>query len=105
MAKCKQHPEITLCEDGSCPICNDDWIKIIHTKDSDCTLNEKGECTLCGVVHGDPCPECSGRGFHQGDCSYLISGNEPDPLADHTDDVCPCGDVDCSRPFGHPTEA
>ena len=24
---------------------------------------------------------------------------------DHTDDVCPCGDVDCSRPFGHPVEA
>ena len=24
--------------------------------------------------------------------------------ADHTDDPCPCGDPDCSRPFGHPEE-
>ncbi len=24
---------------------------------------------------------------------------------DHTDDPCPCGDADCSRPFGHEVEA
>jgi hypothetical protein len=27
---------------------------------------------------------------------------EPHEPQDHTDDVCPCGDPDCSRPFGHP---
>ena len=26
---------------------------------------------------------------------------EDEPERDHTDDICPCGDVDCSRPWGH----
>lgn len=26
---------------------------------------------------------------------------EPEEPDDHTDDICPCGDPDCSRPFGH----
>lgn len=25
-------------------------------------------------------------------------------IEDHSDDVCPCGDIDCNRPFGHPEE-
>jgi len=29
-----------------------------------------------------------------GDCS----------CTDHSDDICPCGDVDCSRPWSHPQE-
>ncbi len=24
-----------------------------------------------------------------------------EPPEDHSDDICPCGDADCSRPFGH----
>lgn len=23
---------------------------------------------------------------------------------DHSDDICPCGDPDCNRPFGHPED-
>jgi len=30
----------------------------------------------------------------------LAGPDSPEPR-DHSDDVCPCGDVDCSRPFGH----
>jgi len=26
---------------------------------------------------------------------------EPEEPDDHTDDICPCGGPDCSRPFGH----
>ena len=51
-----------------------------HTIDEDCTLNDNDVCIICGVHHGEPCPECDGRGYHQGDCSYLISGNDVDPL-------------------------
>lgn len=43
----------------------------MHTKDEDCTLDENDTCIICGVAHGDPCPECGGRGFHRENCSYL----------------------------------
>lgn len=40
-----------------------------HVKDSDCTLNpETNECIECGVLHGDPCLDCGGRGFHKEGC-------------------------------------
>lgn len=26
------------------------------------------ECPECHVVHGDPCPECGGHGFHREGC-------------------------------------
>ncbi len=25
-------------------------------------------CPVCSVYHGDPCPDCGGRGFHNGQC-------------------------------------
>ena len=40
-----------------------------HTRDSDCALDPRTDtCRDCGVYHGDPCPECGGRGFHALDC-------------------------------------
>jgi len=43
---------------------------VSHTQDSDCTVDEAtGSCTGCGVVHGDPCPECEQRGYHAAGCS------------------------------------
>lgn len=36
----------------------------MHSRDSDCTLDATDTCTACGVYHGDPCPDCGGRGFH-----------------------------------------
>lgn len=47
-----------------------------HVADSDCapyldTLTGDGnECSVCGVYHGDPCPQCNGRGFHKLDCTW-----------------------------------
>lgn len=42
---------------------------IKHEHDSDCTLDELGECTICFVYHGDPCPSCNQRAFHSDDCN------------------------------------
>jgi hypothetical protein len=41
-----------------------------HTVDTDCRphLNEHGECTVCGVVAGDPCRYCSRESFHADHC-------------------------------------
>jgi hypothetical protein len=41
----------------------------LHGEDVDCTLNSEDVCVVCGVWHGDPCPECGGRGFHASDCN------------------------------------
>lgn len=41
-----------------------------HDADQDCTVDpETDACKECGVVHGDPCYHCLGRGFHKADCS------------------------------------
>lgn len=41
-----------------------------HERDEDCDLDPLTDmCRGCGVFHGDPCPRCGGRGFHQGGCS------------------------------------
>lgn len=40
-----------------------------HHRDSDCTLDEDDCCAICHVFHGDPCPTCGGRGYHEPDCS------------------------------------
>jgi hypothetical protein len=59
-----------------------------HSKDSDCTVNEETECCdVCGVSHGEECPDCGGRGFHKPVCPVLErsqqnrtdSANEPLP--------------------------
>jgi hypothetical protein len=41
-----------------------------HTVDTDCRphLNGHGECTVCGVVAGDPCRYCSRESFHADHC-------------------------------------
>lgn len=41
---------------------------INHQQDSDCDVDVYGSCVLCGVLHGDPCVECGGRGFHASMC-------------------------------------
>jgi hypothetical protein len=43
-----------------------------HTSDNQCTVDPTtNTCTVCGVEHGAPCPECSGRGFHAAGCTEL----------------------------------
>lgn len=42
----------------------------IHTHDEQCILDEfTNDCMICGVHHGDPCPECGQRGNHLLECS------------------------------------
>jgi hypothetical protein len=49
-----------------------EWLKsgrpVHHTNDSDCTLDESDTCIVCGVYHGDTCPMCGGRGYHNAGC-------------------------------------
>jgi hypothetical protein len=48
----------------------DDMTKKVttHKRDSDCTVGTDGVCEGCGAVHGDPCLECGGRGYHNLPC-------------------------------------
>ncbi len=42
-----------------------------HTRDSHCAqfINPATDtCGLCGAVHGDPCPRCGGRAYHERSC-------------------------------------
>jgi len=50
-----------------CPLC---VLPQPHAKDSDCDghLDADDVCLVCSVYHGDPCPECSGRGYHGAEC-------------------------------------
>jgi hypothetical protein len=69
-----------------------------HTRDSDCTVGEDGMCEVCGVLHGDPCQSCGGKGFHVD--GYVESDvHERPDLPHHSDCVrrfhssseCTCG--------------
>jgi len=43
-----------------------------HDCDADCAeYLVNGECTICGAYHGDPCPDCNGRGYHLPDCNHV----------------------------------
>jgi hypothetical protein len=53
----------------SCESCTAAYVE--HTVDSDCTLDYADTCVVCRVYHGDPCPECGGRGFHVEGCSEV----------------------------------
>lgn len=42
-----------------------------HRRDSDCQghIDPKTDsCKVCGVYHGEPCPDCGGRGYHNEGC-------------------------------------
>jgi hypothetical protein len=51
-----------------------------HRKDEDCTVDpQTGTCIACGVEHGDPCPECGGRAYHEDRCRESDEEEEADP--------------------------
>lgn len=52
--------------------CDEDCHPFLHGEE-----DEHQECSVCGVSHGDPCPECDGRGYHDPDCSEVIERAEP----------------------------
>lgn len=46
-----------------------------HKTDADCRglIDPATDCCrVCGVLHGDPCPDCGGRGFHRPDCAAEV---------------------------------
>lgn len=47
-----------------------------HTTDADCTLDRFDGCTECGAYHGDPCPQCGGRGYHAASCCPFATWEE-----------------------------
>jgi hypothetical protein len=52
-------------KDGACVRCG----SAAHVKDSDCTVDPGNDyCSVCGVLHGEPCSDCGGKGFHQYEC-------------------------------------
>lgn len=70
---------------------------------------EQCNCENSRCDHQGPCPKLAGDtyieqiGYVCDSCAkeypdrYKVSADPPD----HSDDLCPCGDADCSRPFGH----
>lgn len=42
-----------------------------HNRDEDCAVGDDGCCAECGVMHGAPCPDCGGCGFHTQDCPEM----------------------------------
>jgi len=43
-----------------------------HNRDADCDVDpETLACRGCGVAHGDSCPKCDGRGYHEETCSII----------------------------------
>ena len=43
-----------------------------HDCDADCAPHIDPKtcmCRVCGVEHGDPCPDCNGRGYHADGCT------------------------------------
>jgi hypothetical protein len=42
-----------------------------HSQDTDCTLDRANCCIVCGVYHGDPCPLCGGRRYHDAKCDEI----------------------------------
>jgi hypothetical protein len=43
------------------------------------------ECFSCGLVHGDPCPDCKRRALHDADCPTMTPPKEtaPERLTPH----------------------
>lgn len=60
-----------------------------HHQDADCTLDENNVCSLCNVIHGEPCLQCSGRGFHVDDCPRIDDQKRADHASPEPGDYVP----------------
>jgi len=58
---------------------------MIHTKDSDCTLDEHDCCKVCFVGHGEPCSECDQKAFHLSGCKLSDASDMERALATFLD--------------------
>ena len=66
-----------------------------HQQDSDCDVDVYGECVLCGVLHGDPCAFCGGKGFHQ------RGGDPSDATTHHAEVQAIIAQANEALPAGH----
>jgi hypothetical protein len=66
------YPEAEYTVDYECTACGKSVLAPAvaeHTKDANCVATlVDGTCSACGVLHGDPCPDCGGRGYHGKNC-------------------------------------
>lgn len=53
-----------------------------HRTDADCEpfVTSAGECHVCGVIRGVPCPTCNGKSFHADGCSAAAGLKEMPPV-------------------------
>ena len=53
------------------------------TTDTACTIDPATDCCIdCGTLHGDPCQDCQGRGFHRPGCSEWPAEEQAEARAD-----------------------
>jgi len=72
-----------------------------HERDSDCTLDPAVDvCIYCHVSHGDPCPECSGRGYHVAGCAMSDEASD----CAHVSELSPDGNGAFCRYCGETVE-
>lgn len=51
-----------------------DNLTACHSQDSDCSGHVVDDvCTVCHAGHGDPCPSCHGRAYHESTCPETSS--------------------------------
>lgn len=54
--------------------CLTTYHNVEHNRDSECTVSvETGCCIGCGALHGDACPACQGRGYHNAGCAEVVN--------------------------------
>ena len=54
----------------------------MHIQDDECTVDPATDlCVYCGVMHGEPCAFCGGRGFHRDDCGMEAAEAHEEILA------------------------
>lgn len=50
-----------------------------HSTEADCAglLADDDCCTVCGVSHANPCPDCGARGYHLATCPEMADDDGP----------------------------
>jgi hypothetical protein len=77
-----------------------------HKQDTDCTLSPQTDCcTVCGVLHGDPCPECKGRGYHNTGCSEYEESPVINTIAELAEQTLPAASASITMLQVSPSQA